>query len=76
MKEIKRYYRDIANALTVSSTTSFNPDLAHENLYIIMKQFQDFVLNLPLKHEKEAKLFFASSYRKYVNILSNHDVYI
>ena len=76
VKEIKHYYRDMSNALSISLTTTFIPDLAHENLYIIMKQFQDFILNLPLKHEKEAKIFFASSYRKSVDILSNHDVYI
>ena len=76
MKEIKHYYRDMSNALSISLTTTFIPDLAHENLYIITKKFQDFILNLPLRYEKEAKIFFASSFRKYVDILSNHDVYI
>jgi hypothetical protein len=66
----------LIEGLSISLTTTFIPDLAHENLYIIMKQFQDFILNLPLRYEKDAKIFFASCYRKYVDILSNHDVYI
>lgn len=51
-------------------------DLIHENLYTIMKEFQDFTLNVPSSFSNEANSIYASLFQKYVDILTNHDVYI